>query len=267
MRGGGTACRSLLICRPASGEPWSKATCRRSRRFCVAESDPRKRLAIHHRHYTLSLVTALVDRFPATVWLVGTPLVTDAARAFIQAHPPTKPCIAEYGEAFPRFLALRSDAAKMPYLGQFAELEWHLGRLALAVEGPMVTDLSTIDATRVADALLALQPSVHYLHLGWGLDRLISLYLTDSEPASYALDVNDTWLELRGVRGDLRMNRLTRGEFTFRAALLAGIALGDAAIAAMEMDPGFDPGAALMALLSEGLVAAVSDANDVRRTR
>ena len=114
---------------------------------------------------------------------------------------------------------------------------------------------------------LVLQPSVHYLHLGWGLDRLISLYLTDSEPESYALDVNDTWLELRGVRGDLRMNRLTRGEFTFRAALLAGTALGDAAIAAIEMDPGFDPGAALMALFSEGLVAAISDANDVGRTR
>ena len=52
-------------------------------------SDPRKRLAIHHRHYTSSLVTALVDRFPATVWLVGSPLVTDAARAFVQTHPPT----------------------------------------------------------------------------------------------------------------------------------------------------------------------------------
>jgi hypothetical protein len=215
----------------------------------------------------LSLVTALLDRFPATVWLVGTPLVTDAARAFIQAHPPTRPCIAEYGEDFSRFLAVRSGATQVPYLGQFAELEWHLGRLALAVEGPRLTDLSTIDSTRIAHAQLTLQPSLHYLHLDWGLDRLIALYLTDSEPESYALDVNDTWLELRGVRGDLRMNRLTRGEFTFRSALLAGTALGDAAIATIEVDPGFDPGTALMALLSEGLVASISDADDVGRTR
>lgn len=230
-------------------------------------SDPRKRLAIHHRHYTSSLVTAVVDRFPATVWLVGSPLVTDAARVFVQAHPPTMPCIAEYGEHFPGFLATRSGATQVPFLGQFAELEWHLSRLALAVEGPTVTDLSTIDATHVADARLALQPSVHYLHLGWGLDRLISLYLTDSEPESYELDVNDIWLELRGVRGDLRMNRLMRGEFTFRSTLLAGTGLGDAALAAIEVDPAFDPGAALMALFSEGLVAAISDAHEVRRTR
>jgi hypothetical protein len=128
-----------------------------------------------------------------------------------------------------------------------------------------VTDLSAIDAAHLADAQLTLQTSVHYLHLDWGLDGLISLYLSDSEPESYELDVNDTWLELRGVRGDLRMNRLTRGAFTFRAALLAGATLGDAAVVTIKEDPGFDPGAGLVALLSEGLVAAISGANDVRR--
>jgi hypothetical protein len=223
--------------------------------------DPRKRLAIHHRHYVTSLAAALVDRFPATAWLVGSGLVTDAARTFVRTHPPTKPCIAEYGEDFPRFLTRQPDAMRVPYLGQFAALEWHLSRLALAVEGPTMTDLSSIDAQRVADVRLALQPSLHYLRLDWGLDRLISLYLTDSEPRSYVLDVNETWLELRGVRGELRMNRLPRAEFTFRSALLAGETLGDAAIAAIATEPVFAPGPALVALLSEGLVTAIRDTN------
>jgi hypothetical protein len=42
--------------------------------------EPRRRLGIHHRHFQSSLITTLLDRFPATVWLVGSPFVTDAAR-------------------------------------------------------------------------------------------------------------------------------------------------------------------------------------------
>ena len=34
---------------------------------------------IHQRHYATSLTRALVERFPATVWLVGSELVTRAA--------------------------------------------------------------------------------------------------------------------------------------------------------------------------------------------
>lgn len=229
-------------------------------------ADPRKRLAIHHRHYTTSLVTALVDRFPATVWLIGSAPVMDAARAFVERHPPTRPCIAEYGDRFPAFLETRLGAT-IPYLGEFAQLEWHLSRLALAIDQPPVSDLSAVDAARIADSPLVFQPGVHYLRLGWGLDGLVSLYLSDTQPESYAIELHETWLELRGARGELRMNRLTRGTFVFRAALLAGGTLGDAAVAALEADPDFDPGTALMAILSEGLVAGIGGAGGVRSTR
>ena len=42
-----------------------------------------RRLAIHQRHYHASLTRALLERFPATVWLVGSPLVADAAASFV----------------------------------------------------------------------------------------------------------------------------------------------------------------------------------------
>ena len=88
----------------------------------VGGRDARKRLAIHQRHYHASLVTALLDRFPATVWLVGSVFVTQAAREFVYENPPSKPCIAEYGERFPGFLATRPGASRIPYLRQFGEL-------------------------------------------------------------------------------------------------------------------------------------------------
>jgi hypothetical protein len=158
-------------------------------------SRPERRLAIHRRHYMASLTRALVERFPATVWLVGSELVTDAATSFVREQPPSRPCIAEYGDGFPRYLGAHPAARSLPYLAQFAELEWHLGRLALATED---------------------SANVQYVQLDCALDELIGLYLTDTAPDEYALRREDVWLEIRGLRGELQMNRLTGEEFAHR---------------------------------------------------
>jgi hypothetical protein len=163
----------------------------------VGGSRPGHRLAIHQRHYVATLTRALVERFPATVWLVGSELVTHAATSFIREHPPSRPCVAEYGGDFPRYLGAHPAAESLPYLTQCADLEWHLGRLALATE----------EST-----------NVQYIHLGWALDELIGLYLTDTAPDEYTLRQEDVWLEIRGLRGELQMNRLTAEQFAGRAA-------------------------------------------------
>ena len=158
---------------------------------------PEHRLAIHQRHYAASLTRALLDRFPATVWLVGSELVTDAARSFIREQPPSKPCIAEYGESFPRHLGAHPAAASLRYLSQFAELEWHLGRLALATEH---------------------SPNVQYIQLHWSLDELMGVYLSDTPPDQFPLRNEEVWLEIRGLRGALEMHRLAQDEFLRRAS-------------------------------------------------
>jgi hypothetical protein len=221
--------------------------------------DSRLRLAIHQRQYATSLVTALLDRFPATVWLVGSDLVTAAARRFVQLNPPTRPCIAEYGEGFPAFMSSGQLATEVPYLGQFAELEWHLGRLSLAVDGRALTpaDLQASDAEALAGSSVVMQPGTHYVRADWAVDELISLYLADNAPDQFSLQLGDVWLELRGARGKLRMNRLTRAVWTFRAALAAWRPLGDAAVEALEIDAAFDPGRAFLDLIADSLLVRI----------
>jgi hypothetical protein len=158
---------------------------------------PEHRLAIHQRHYATSLTRALVDRFPATVWLVGSDLVIHAAQSFIREYPPATPCIAEYGDTFPKYLGAQPGADALPYLAQFADLEWHVGRLALA------TDEST---------------NTYCLHLDWSLDELMAAYLADNAPEQFALRREEVWLQVRGVRGELHMNRLTSFDFVARQA-------------------------------------------------
>jgi hypothetical protein len=224
----------------------------------VGGSDVRRRLAIHHRHYETSLVTALLDRFPATIWLVGSTFVTEAARQFVRERPPSKPCIAEYGEDFPVFLSARRGATDLAYLRAFAELEWHLSRLSLAVTLPALSqaDLSALDPDTLADVRITMQPGVHYFHAAWAVDDLIRLHLTDSAPDRFELRDGDVWLELRGARGELQMNRLDRATFTFRVALCDGRTLGDAASSALDLDAAFDAGQALAVLITDGLVTA-----------
>ncbi|MBI4486875.1 MAG: putative DNA-binding domain-containing protein [Acidobacteria bacterium] len=225
----------------------------------IGGRDAEKRLAIHRRHYETSLVTALLDKFPATVWLAGSPFVTEAARHFVHQHPPHAPCIAEYGAEFPEFVSTRPAADLVPYLRAFAELEWCLGQVAVAIDRPPVPleRLSQIDVDVLMNAECTLQPGLHYLHVSWPVDDVMKLYLTDTAPDRFVLAPAEAWMEIQGARGEFRINRLDPGEFIFRQAVQEGRAIGDAAECALDASAGFDPGGALARLVSERLVTGI----------
>jgi Putative DNA-binding domain len=221
--------------------------------------DPVKRLAIHHRHYEASLVTAVREKFPATAWLVGTDRVTDAARAYVRSHPPQRPCIAEYGEDFPAFLAHRERGLDLPYLQSFAELEWHVAQVSVAVDCEPVTwvEIVQLGADAVLNTRVALQPGLRYLRASWAIDRLMTTYLTGAEPDQFVLAEVTTHIEVRGARGALWIESLNAGTFLFRRALIGGRRLGDAAEIALAGDPAFDAGKALTSMVAAGLVTGV----------
>lgn len=227
--------------------------------LCVGGKDAAQRLAIHLRHYRSSLTTAIMDRFAATEWLIGTPLLEEAATQFVREHPPSAPCIGEYGQRFPSFLATWPGGERVAYLRAFAELDWHLGRLALAVDVPAVTrdDLAAVTADDLADVALAIQPGTHYVHAEWPIDELMTLYLSDVVPAQFALADTEVWIEVRGARGSFRFARLTAAEFSFRVTIAEGLSLGDAALRAWKIDPTFDPGLGLAAVVDAGLATSI----------
>ena len=215
-----------------------------------------KRLAIHQRHYRESLVAALLTKFPGCVWLVGDRLLREAAAAFVRSSPPST-CIAEYGEGFPRFLANRPEVLRLPYLQSFAELEWHLGCVAIAIEHPSITmdDLATVQ--ELVDVILQLQPGVVYFSASWPVDELIELFLAESRPERFVLEPACVSLELRGARGSFQINRPDRPTFAFRATIADRDPIGVAAERALAIDPAFEPGGALAALVAEKLITAV----------
>ncbi len=219
-------------------------------------ADAQKRLAIHQRHYATSLIRTLLDRFPATVWLVGAPLVTEAARTFVKRHPPGRPCIAEYGEGFPQFLAECPAAAHLHYLRDFAELERRFGQVAIEVDRPPlpITEIAAFEHERLADAVIELQPGLRFWHASWPVDELFKAYLADAAPDRFEMELGSVYLQVQGARGDVHIDRLSLGDFTFRTALVERRPLGQAFDHAAAVDPNLDASQAFVALLTEGLV-------------
>ena len=225
----------------------------------VGGCDASKRIAIHRRNYEVSLTTALLEKFPGSVWLAGTPFVSEAARQFIHENPPHAPCIAEYGEGFPLFLSTQPGADRTPYLREFAELEWHAGHVTAAASRPAVLpeELSAIGAEALPDTVLTLQPGVRYLHASWPVDELMRLYVMETAPDSLAFAPADVWLQVHGARGEFRVDRLDAAQFLFRKSISEFQPIGDAAQCALDADSTFDPGRALAALVTDGLVMSI----------
>jgi len=225
----------------------------------VGGCSPEKRLIVHQRNYRQSLVDALLIKFPATGWLLGTQRLTEAATCFIREYPPQAPCISEFGAGFPHFLSQCPAAVRAPYVREFAELEWYVGKVAIAVSSPPVTveELSSIDAEALPDTLLELQPGLHYLSASWPVDELMKLYLSESVPNRFELSPAEVRIEVRGERGEFHLSRLDPAEATFRKAISEGCSIGDAADAALEVSAGFDPGKALATLIAAGLIKAI----------
>jgi hypothetical protein len=225
----------------------------------VGGGSPEKRLIVHQRNYRQSLVDALLIKFPATGWLLGTQLLAEAAIRFIREYPPQAPCIAEFGAGFPDFLPRCPQSMRAPYATKFAKLEWYIGKVAIAVSGVPVTvdELSDIDADDLPDTLLELQPGLHYLSAFWPVDELMRLYLSENVPARFELSPAEVHIEVRGARGEFDLSRLDPAEAAFRKAISDGCSIGDAAEAGLEVSAGFNPGSALVSLIASGLVTGI----------
>jgi len=225
----------------------------------VGGRSPGKRLIIYQRNYRRSLVDALLIKFPATGWLLGSRLLTEAATRFIRECPPQAPCIAEFGAEFPDFLSRCPVAERAPYVREFAVLEWHLGKVSIAVADLPVSveELSSIDTEALTDTRLELQPGLHYLTASWPVDELMELYLSETVPDRFELSPAEVRIEILGARGEFKLNRLDQAEATFRKAISEGESIGDAAEAALEVNARFDPGKGLAALLAAGLIKAI----------
>lgn len=217
--------------------------------------DPTRRFAVYRNNVLASLVSALADTFPVVQALVGEAFFRAMAGIFVRESPPQSPALADWGEAFPDFVARFEPAGSVPYLADVARLEllWLMAFNAADAE-PLASAriaAALADAARLPDLCFGCHPSVGVLsschpaaslwaaHQGTG--RLDEIDLGQAESALVARI---------GLR--VEIVQVSAATAAFITGIAGGLALGQAAQAALELDECFDLAAALAVLIRLG---------------
>ncbi|MEL0612467.1 DNA-binding domain-containing protein [Marinomonas arenicola] len=149
------------------------------------------RLNVYRNNVVVSLIDALSDIFPVTQALVGDDFFRAMAKQYLLVSPPESPIISEYGHLFSDFIRQFEAAQSLPFLADFAALEYSL--LALTHD----TEHATLNHEQVAEAFAQVDdPSALYLSLPPTSQLLASPFAIGS---LYQAHRNDGHLRLNQV--------------------------------------------------------------------
>jgi hypothetical protein len=217
--------------------------------------DPGARLRIYRHHYESSLTEALKAIYPVVCRLVDERFFAFAAHRYIEASPPRRVCLHEYGADFPEFLAGFPPCRDLAYLADVARLEQLINQ---SLHSPAEEALEIGEFMHVAlgdypRLVFRLAASLRYLESPWPVDRV---WLANRPGSNGEVDLGEGGcrLEIRQQGEAVVFRRLDPAELELRRSLLAGATLEGAAAAALERDPLFDLAMGIRRLLAEGLV-------------
>ena len=226
---------------------------------------PEARLEIYRHHVLTTLTSALEATFPVICRLVDRRFFAYAADTYVRAHPPTGPCLFEYGDGFPDFLAAFPPCRDLAYLPDVARLEW---AMSAALHAP---DVDAMDPACLADVAaedmprltFAVDPSASYLESPWPVEQIWRANQDEGGAPSDPIDLasGGVRLEVRRAGNVATMRALAAADCALRTALARGGTLEDATAAALDVDPHFDLTAALHALLGERIFTGFAVSN------
>lgn len=217
-----------------------------------------RRFDVYRNNRMVSLIEALETTFPAVLRLVGEAFFKAAARAYIDREPPQSPVLLLYGRGFGDFLDGFPPAAKVPYLGDVARLEWaRLNAFHAADAEPLTIDsLAALPPAELGGLRFDLHPSLQLLRSRWPVVSLWAVSSGSDPAASVDMNLGQDVLVVRpALAVDTRV--LPGGGFDFIGPLLAAASLAEAAERATLNDPAFDLAVHLQGLFEVGAVTAV----------
>lgn len=212
---------------------------------------PEARLRIYRNHAILTLTEALKATYPVVCRLVDERFFAYAAHEFIGDALPSKPCLSDYGDSFPEFLASFPPCSDLVYLADVARLEWAVN---MALHAPDAAQLHR-SVLESPDAILALHPSLHLVASRWPIHQIWRANQPDGDPET-EINLADGGAQLLLYnRGDrVVITVIDDGEYAFLSAIADGAGPTQAATAGGNADPIFDPAATLDFLSLEGLI-------------
>lgn len=209
-------------------------------------------LRIYRNTIFAKLGDVLSGLYPVVKLLVGDGFFAYTAHEFVLAHPPRTPVMAEYGEAFPAFLAEFPPAAGLPYLADVARLE--LARhqaLSAADRAPLRPDaFKAASPESLADIVLSLHPSLRFVDSPYPIDAIWNAHRDGRMPeADVALPERPARLLIARPENAVAMLAVEPAAYDFARALDRGLTLG---AAYAETGAQWDPKSFLAELIGFG---------------
>lgn len=217
------------------------------------------RFAVYRNNVAAGLAAGLCDTFQVCRELVGDEFFRAMAHAYIRAHPPVSPVLAEYGGTFADFIATFPPAADFAYLADVARLEharvvaYHAGD---ARSVPMER-WQQVDAATLADCRVEAHPSVRLLSSAYAAVSIWAAHQEGAELAGIDPGAAEDALILRPALEVLVM-ALPPGGIHFFTALTQGENLAGAAARAGARTPSFDLAANLAILMQSGFAVELT---------
>jgi hypothetical protein len=217
------------------------------------------RLRIHRHHVRQSLVEALASTFPTVQAIVGEAFFRTMAEGFVLCELPAQPVLAEYGAGFPAFVSGYGPAPALPYLADMAKLDWALN---LAFHAPLedrltASGLADLPAERLFDLEPALAAGSTVLQSRYPIDRIWHASQPGATVGTVSLEEGPASVLVLRRPDDAAFASLDSAEEAFLGAIVEGSSLGEAAQAAVSVEPAADPSRIFARLLALEAFAAL----------
>jgi hypothetical protein len=203
-------------------------------------AEPEPRLAVYRNTVAKGCADAVAAQFPTVLAGVGEAWLRDAARVFARAHPPMSASLADYGEAFPAWLASFPPAADLPWLPGLARIDWAWrGALFAPDLAPLAAEaLAALSPDDFEGVVAELHPAARLLWFDDATPALWQALQAEAPPAEIELTPEPQGLLITRPGFEVRTLRLGAGGHAFLAACGAGRSLAAAGEAALGAEPG-----------------------------
>lgn len=217
------------------------------------------RLRIHRHHVQQSLASVLAATFPTVQSLVGDEFFAAMAKEFVAKDLPTQPVLAEYGAAFPDFVAGYAPARDLSYLADMARLDWALNVAFHSPEEPrlVAADLEGLPPDRMLGLTLDLAPGAALVSSAFPIDRIWRASQPGTDGHQVDLGTGGVALLVTRRSDDAAFVILDAAEAAFVGAIFDCATLETAGQAAFAVEPAFDLSTSFGRLLALQAFAAL----------
>jgi hypothetical protein len=219
-----------------------------------------RRFNVYRNNVYAGLLGVLEARYPAVQRILGEEFFRAMARIFIDQAPPRSPVLLEYGRGFAEFLETFEPISDEPYLPDVARLEWkmHAARHAADCSAIRAGDLASY-GENAATLTFRLAAAVSLVASAY---PVFSLWRANTSPAAetgpLAFSGRECVLVTRPALTPEAV-RIPRACAVFVKALMEDETLGEAAAAALEVQPDFPLNRALALLVAQKAIVSVAD--------